>query len=302
MTQVPVGRLAPTPSGLLHLGNVLAFAAAWLNARVKGGQVLLRIEDVDRSRARADIADQQRRDLEWLGLVWDNETPAQSSRDYHPWLEQLADHTYRCICSRRQVQDAGGTYLGTCRDLGHREGSVRFMLPGGERMFEDVRWGPRTYATADLGDPVLMRKDGSFAYPLAVVADDITDCVTEVVRGADLLPHTVTQICLWEAFGVEPPEFLHSPLVLGPDGTKLAKRHASTGVGELRDRGWTSGDVWEAILPWLGIHRCRDLAQAAMQFAPKSGPLGPIQILEIGQPGSVVWREVPHLPPDTPGR
>lgn len=290
MTEPPIGRLAPTPSGLLHLGNVVAFAAAWMSVRGRGGQLLLRIEDVDQSRARPEIADQQRRDLEWLGLDWDTETLPQASRDYAPWLGRLAGQTYRCVCSRKQIQAAGGTYPGTCRDLGLTEGSVRFRLPQEELTFEDLRWGRKTYPTHALGDPVLMRRDGSFAYPLAVVADDIADGVTEVARGSDLLPHTVTQIYLWRAFGASPPAFLHTPLILGPDATKLAKRHAATSVADLRARGWSAGDIWEAVLPWLGLSPFRDVAHAAKYFKPGAGPLGPLQLLEIGEPGSLLWR------------
>src|SRR5688572_125089 len=120
-----VGRLAPTPSGHLHLGNATAFAAAWLSVRSRGGRLLLRIEDVDVGRARAHVAASQRRDLEWLGLTWDAETPAQSTRDYAPWLERLAPHTYFCACARK---DVAGPYPGTCRTAGHTAGKVRFRV------------------------------------------------------------------------------------------------------------------------------------------------------------------------------
>lgn len=118
MSAGPVGRLAPTPSGELHLGNVVAFGAAWLSARASGGQVLLRIEDVDKVRANEAISDAIRRDLDWLGLGWDREVRPQSARDYLPWLNRLSG-VYHCGCSRREV--VGGAYPGTCRDRGLSE-------------------------------------------------------------------------------------------------------------------------------------------------------------------------------------
>ncbi|MFT4621618.1 MAG: glutamyl-Q tRNA(Asp) synthetase [Myxococcota bacterium] len=271
------GRLAPTPSGDLHLGNICAFAGAWLSARAAGGRVLLRMEDVDGGRARTDAAEGQRRDLEWLGLTWDEEVPAQSSRDYTPWLGRLAGVTYNCACTRRMIRASGGVYLGTCRDAGHAEGTVRFRIPSGEVTFRDRRWGTRTVEPARLGDPVLRRRDGVFAYTLAVVADDIADGVTEVVRGADLLDFTATQIQLWRALGATPPTWLHTPLVLAPDGAKLAKRHASTSIRELRDLGWSPDKVWRTVLPWLGSD-ASDLASAAACWSATAGPLGPIRL------------------------
>lgn len=293
MTAAPLGRLAPTPSGMLHLGNVVAFAAAWLSARSQQGTIILRMEDVDPSRSRAEIGDQQRRDLEWLGLSWDLETRAQAQRDYTPWLNHLAPHTYRCVCSRKEIQASGGVYLGTCRHAGHTEGSLRFKLPDGDVTFQDRRWGPMTYDPAKTGDPVLRRRDGIFAYPLAVVADDLTDGVTEVVRGSDLLSHTTVQILLWQALKGRVPSYLHTPLVLGPDGTKLAKRHASTSVRDLRDKGWEREDVWRAVLPWLGLTGAESLPEAAANFRPDGGPLGPIQLLDVGGKGSLSWTETP---------
>jgi glutamyl/glutaminyl-tRNA synthetase len=278
---------------MLHLGNVVAFAAAWLSVRSQQGTVILRMEDVDPSRSRAEIADQQRRDLEWLGLTWDLEPPAQSQRDYTPWLDVVTAHTYRCTCSRKQIQASGGVYMGTCRDAGHTEGSLRFKLPEGPLTFEDRRWGVMTYEPAHLGDPVLRRRDGIFAYPLAVVADDLTDGVTEVVRGSDLLAHTVVQILLWQALAGHVPSFLHTPMVLGPDGTKLAKRHASTSVRDLKVMGWEPQDVWRAVLPWLGLSGVDNLPDAIGDFRPKGGPLGPIQLLHVGGKGSLSWHETP---------
>lgn len=248
----PVGRLAPTPSGHLHLGNALAFAVAWLSVRQAGGRLLLRFEDVDRARARDEIEAGQRRDLAWLGLTWDHEVPRQSDRDYALSLARLSDHTYRCTCTRRQVRAAGGVYPGTCRDLGHTDGAVRLRLPDGPVAFVDRVWGSRSVRPADHGDPVLRRRDGVFTYNHAVVTDDLRDGVTEVVRGADLLDYTAVQACLYDAHGAPSPTWLHAPLVLGPDGRKLSKSHRGLELRALRDAGWAPAHVWRLLWAWLG--------------------------------------------------
>lgn len=223
-----------------------AFAAAWLSVRAAGGRLLLRMEDVDRARARVDVEERQRRDLAWLGLHWDAETPRQSDRDYAPWLARLP--TYACTCTR-----ARPTAACTCRDAAHADGAIRFRVPDGTVTVVDRRHGARTVDPAVFGDPVVRRRDGLYTYNLAVVADDIADGVTEVVRGADLLEYTAVQIRLWEAFGAAPPTYLHTPLIEGPDGHKLSKSHGSLHVGALRDAGWTPADVWRLVLPWLGL-------------------------------------------------
>lgn len=268
-----VGRLAPTPSGDLHLGNVTAFAAAWLSARAAGGRVLLRMEDVDTGRAREDVEERQRTDLRWLGLDWDEETPRQSTRDYAGPAASLAEHTYRCQCTRKQIREAGGVYPGTCRDAGHSEGALRLRLPPGEVRFEDRRWGEVRVDPNAFGDPILQRTDGLWTYNLAVVCDDIRDGVTEVVRGSDLLEYTAVQIRLWQLLGATPPTWLHSPLILGPAGRKLSKSHGSAHIGEMRDQGATPRDVWRVVLHWLGQAGDRPDPK---RFDPRAGALGPI--------------------------
>lgn len=273
-----VGRLAPTPSGHLHLGNVTAFAAAWLSARSAGGRLLLRMEDIDTVRARPDVEDSIRGDLRWLGLHWDEEVPRQSVRDYTPAIERLAPHTYRCTCSRSQIKAAGGRYPGTCRDAGHKRGALRLRLPDGAVHFVDRRFGPRDIDPNQFGDPVLVRSDGLVSYNLAVVADDIADGVTEVVRGADLLDFTAVQLHLWRWLGGHPPTWLHAPLVLGPDGSKLSKSHGSAEVRALREAGWSPGRVWEQVLPWLGLEAVADIGDAVARFEPGAGARGPVGV------------------------
>lgn len=245
-----VGRLAPTPSGDLHLGNALSFLACWLSVRAVDGRLLLRFEDVDRSRARRHIEDQQRRDLDWLGLHWDEEVAPQRDRRYPPWLELL--DTYVCGCSRRSIREDGGNHPLTCRDAGATEGSQRFRLPAGPISFVDRVHGPLTVTPLDFGDPVLRRKDGVFTYNLAVVADDIADGVTQVVRGADLLEYTAVQIALWRALGTTPPTWLHAPLVLEASGRKLSKSEGAVGIAARRDAGESPEQVRALLLEWLG--------------------------------------------------
>jgi glutamyl/glutaminyl-tRNA synthetase len=166
---------------------------------------------------------------------------------------------------------------------------VRFRLSSGEVSLTDRRWGQRQVQPDRFGDPVLRRRDGIYAYNLAVVADDIADGVSEVVRGADLLDYAAVQTLIWRAFDATPPTWLHAPLILGPDGKKLAKRHASTSIAELREAGWTPRDIWRGVLPWLGL-RGDDLMAAKTAWTPTGGPLGPIQLQQAPtQPGTLLW-------------
>src|SRR5262249_51339089 len=170
---VTTGRLVPTPSGHLHLGNALAFGAAWLSTRAAGGRVLLRIEDIDRGRARSDVAAAQRDDLRWLGIDWDEEVAPQSQRSYSVFGAPV----YFCDCNR-SARFTGGC---RCRDAGKTAGAVRFRTPPGLVGFVDRALGTQSLAPCD--DPVLLGADGNPMYALAVVTDDARDGVTEVVRG-----------------------------------------------------------------------------------------------------------------------
>jgi glutamyl/glutaminyl-tRNA synthetase len=266
-----VGRLAPTPSGQLHLGNALAFGAAWLSVRAAGGRLLLRLEDIDRGRSRADIARDQRVDLVWLGIDWDAEVASQSARSY----SAAGLPTYRCNCNRI-TRRAGGC---PCRDAGLAEGCWRFRTPPGPVRFVDRARGACALAPGD--DPILLSRDGAPTYTLAVTTDDARDGVTEVVRGADLLDATPAQIRLYEARGLEPPSYLHVPVLLGPDGRKLSKSHGSTELSALRDAGWTPERVWEVLLPLLGLPKGPLRPDLPLDRARI--PAGPITIDARGQ-------------------
>ena len=261
-----VGRLAPTPSGHLHLGNALAFGAAWLSARSAGGRLLLRVEDLDRGRAREAIAAAQRGDLRWLGIDWDAEVPPQSQRTYT--LDGVP--TYRCACSRA-MRLAGEC---RCRDASGTTGVWRFRASREPVTFVDRALGPQTFLPED--DPILQRADGEAAYPLAVVLDDARDGVTEVVRGADLLSATATQLQLYTLLRHPPPTWLHVPVLLGSDGKKLSKSHGSTELRALRAAGWTARDVWRLLLPFLGapgLDRLDDV-----RFEPTAVARGPFVV------------------------
>jgi glutamyl/glutaminyl-tRNA synthetase len=265
--RVIVGRLAPTASGHLHLGNALAFGAAWLAARQAGGRLLLRIEDLDRGRARPEVAEGQRADLLWLGIDWDQEVAPQSARRYS--IEGIP--VYRCACNR-------ATRLARrcrCREevAAPSAGAWRFRTPPGMVTFEDRACGTQ-HLTPD-EDPILMTRSGAAAYPLAVVVDDARDGVTEVVRGADLLAATATQILLHRALGLVSPTYLHVPLLLGGDGKKLSKSHGATGIRALRAAGWTRERVWQLLLPLLGVPPLGSLAEARTRFEPGRWPPGP---------------------------
>lgn len=266
MTKV-VGRFAPTPSGRMHLGNLYCALMAWLSARSKGGEFVLRIEDLDAARCnfteqRALIFD----DLRWLGLDWDSgEDPAlwQSNRTaiYESYFEKLASKAeiYPCYCSRAELHAASAPHLsdgqpiysGRCYTA-HRSGlpapngrraAMRVHLPDETVCFTDLVAGDYSEHLPDeCGDFILRRSDGVFAYQLAVVIDDALSGVTEVVRGADLLSSTARQIWLYRTLSFTPPTFCHLPLVTDAEGNRLAKREGALDAGALRDR-YTAEEV-----------------------------------------------------------
>jgi glutamyl-tRNA synthetase len=261
------GRFAPSPTGLLHLGHARTYLVAWLRARDANGSVLLRIEDLDSPRivpgAEAAIA----RDLEWLGLAWDEPPIRQSERvdRYEAAIDRLRSRgfVYECTCSRREIGiasaphgegDLGPRYPGTCRERPSHPGrpaAVRFRAESETVRFEDAVFGERALEIG--GDFVLRRADGVFAYQLAAVVDDAATSVTEVVRGADLLTSTPRQIALYRALGLEPPSFLHVPLVLDENGERLSKRHRATAIAELRDAGTSAEEIVGRLAASLGL-------------------------------------------------
>ena len=245
-----VGRFAPSPSGRMHLGNVFSAMLAWCSVRHAGGKMILRIEDLDPDRCRPEYAEQLRRDLEWLGLGWDEEQTAQSRRTaaYAAAFARL--DTYPCYCSRNELHAASaphasdGTfvYAGTCRDLTAAERAAktrrpawRVRVPAEEVSFLDGLQGEvRENLARECGDFILRRSDGVYAYQLAVVVDDAAGGVTEIVRGADLLRSTPRQLWLQEQLGFPHPHYYHVPLLCAPDGRRLSKREHDLDLGALR--------------------------------------------------------------------
>ena len=254
------GRYAPSPSGRMHLGNLLCCLLAWLSAKSQGGQVLLRIEDLDAARCPRRYADAILDDLAWLGLSADGPQPPvyQSERAaiYQHYFDKLAARglVYPCFCSRSQLHAASAphrsdgqvVYPGTCQDLTpaqvaekarHKAPAWRVRVPDEDIAFVDGHLGPyRENLARDCGDFYLRRADGVFAYQLAVVVDDALMGVTEVVRGADLLSSTPRQLWLYRELGLQAPRFYHLPLLLDQEGRRLSKRDGDQSLENLRAR------------------------------------------------------------------
>lgn len=248
------GRFAPSPTGRMHLGNVFSALLSWLSAKSQGGTWLLRIEDIDPQRSRREYADQIMDDLQWLNLPWDEGPYYQSRRSdiYSEALTTLAARglTYPCYCTRADIlatqapheSDGRVVYKGTCRDLppGARSGAAatRMKVPVGADAtvgFTDGHYGPcRVDLATHCGDFIVRRKDGAWAYQLAVVVDDALMGVTEVVRGRDLLLSSPQQIYLARQLGYRAPSFTHLPLLCNAAGQRLSKRDKSLDLGALR--------------------------------------------------------------------
>lgn len=254
------GRLAPSPTGLLHVGHARSFLLAWAHARSRGARIVLRIEDLDRDRCRPELAESALRDLEWLGLDWDGE-PLVQSRDLAPYqraCDELVARglAYPCTCTRAEIaalsaphaEDREQRYPGTCRgrwpdaraarEATGREPGIRLVVPPGEIEVEDGLAGARRFDVAsETGDFLIRRRDGAFAYQLAVVVDDARQGVGEVVRGEDLLSSAARQKLLQRSLGLASPRWWHVPLVVSESGERLAKRRGSLALAELRARG-----------------------------------------------------------------
>ena len=254
MEPTPVGRFAPTPSGRMHLGNVFAGLIAWLSVKSRGGQMVLRMEDLDTQRTSAEFAQTLREDLTWLGLNWDWEQTPQSQRSpvYDRYFQKLQDEQllFPCFCTRSQLHNVNaphlsdGTYVyaGTCRHLTpaeraafDRPPSWRVMVPDKHWELTDLLQGDyQENLACDCGDFVVRRADGVYVYQLAVTVDDGEAGVTEVVRGVDLLSSAPRQMYLQDLFGFPHPQYGHVPLLLAPDGRRLSKRDKDLDLGQLR--------------------------------------------------------------------
>jgi glutamyl-Q tRNA(Asp) synthetase len=274
--QPVTGRFAPSPTGPLHFGSLLTAVGSFCLARQSAGRWLLRIEDLDRPRVIPGAADDILRTLEALGLEWDGEVVWQSRRDaaYAAALMRLnaTGLLYSCACSRKEILasaphpgEEGPVYPGTCRHgipAGRHPRALRLRVPQEQVCFVDGVFGRQEQCLATVvGDFVLRRADGLFAYQVAVVVDDADSGVNQVVRGADLLPSTPRQIFLCGCLGYPVPRYVHLPLALAPDGEKLSKRHGAVSV---RDGGAQGDVVWRA-LRFLG----QDIPEALRPASPR---------------------------------
>jgi glutamyl-tRNA synthetase len=297
------GRFAPSPTGELHLGNARTAILAWLWARSERGGFTMRIEDLDRPRVRSGLAERQLEELAWLGVSWD-EGPdprtgedvgprgpyRQSRRDalYEAAITRLGDHVYECFCSRAEIaaasaphgpQDDGPRYPGTCANLTAaqraerrrtRNPALRLRVPPGPVEFTDELQGPQRFdPSASVGDFVLRRADGIFAYQLAVVVDDAAMGVTQVLRADDLLPSTARQILLYRMLGQKEPRWAHAGLVVGASGERLSKRDRAASLSALRASGRDPLEVVARLCAASGLPELpgRALAERVDSFA-----------------------------------
>ena len=276
-------RFAPSPTGLLHIGNVRTALFNWLFARQSGGTFVLRIEDTDAERSEKRFEEQLGRDLRWLGLTWDEGVEVGGA--YGPYRQterfeiygqiarQLLDsgRAYHCFCSQetlqraRQEQLAHGLsprYPGTCRSLDCAESAsrvasgekavLRFRVEEGSISFSDLVFGELSINSKEVGDFILLRSDGSAQYNFVVVVDDLLMKITHVIRGEGHISNTHRQMLLYEALGEAPPRFAHLSTILGPDGAKLSKRHGATSLQEFRRQGYLADSMvnYLALLGW----------------------------------------------------
>ncbi|MVW76599.1 tRNA glutamyl-Q(34) synthetase GluQRS [Pseudomonas xionganensis] len=233
-TPAYIGRFAPTPSGYLHFGSLVAALASYLDARAVGGRWLLRMEDLDPPREVPGAQAAILKSLENYGLHWDGELVRQSERHdaYAALVDELLQRrlAYACTCSRKQLEGYQGIYPGFCREAGHAQdnAAIRLRVPESRYGFVDRVQGQYSqHLGREVGDFVIRRRDGLYAYQLAVVLDDGWQGVTDVVRGADLLDSTPRQLYLQELLGLTQPRYLHVPLIIQPDGHKLGKSYRS---------------------------------------------------------------------------
>ena len=285
------GRFAPSPTGDFHLGNLRTATLAWLAARTSGRRFILRIEDIDRQRSKPEFEARQLADLRAIGLDWGGEVVRQSDRTalYEDALRRLGAEglTFECFCSRREIQEASsaphvipGHYPGTCRDLTEeqraqrrasgRTPSIRLKTPVREWTVSDRFAGQYT---GDVDDMVLRRADGMWAYNLAVVVDDAAQGVDQVTRGDDLLSSAPRQAALANLLGLPQPEYVHVPLVLGPEGKRLAKRDGAVTLRDIAGEDLDPARVREAtawIAASIGFPGVTDLADTHLNRLPEA--------------------------------
>jgi glutamyl-tRNA synthetase len=298
------GRYAPSPSGELHLGNLRTALLAWLFARSQGAELLLRVEDLDRQRSREEFVAGQLADLRALGIDWDGELPRQSGRAdaYEGAIGQLrsAGLVYECFCTRREIQEAAsaphgeqlpdGFYPGTCLELTEAEREARRAeRPAALRVraeAERIRFHDRLHGACEglVDDFVVRRNDGGHGYNLAVALDDATQGIGEVVRGRDLLDSTPRQIWIQRRLRVgEVASWAHVPLLLGPDGERLAKRHGDVTLGERLALGQTPEQVLGELAASLAIWpegEAATIGELLDGFDPAALPTGDTRLSE----------------------
>ncbi|MFT5081771.1 MAG: glutamyl-tRNA synthetase [Planctomycetota bacterium] len=269
------GRLAPSPTGRMHIGHARSFLLAWWSVRSQGGELLLRIEDLEPDRARQEWADGILEDLRWIGLDWDGEVVMQSEQMQHSFQARdrliQSGHAYACVCSRKEVREAASApheglartrgevnYPGTCRGMypsledaeqqTGRKAALRFRVPDKPVRVVDGIHGELDFHLPDHGgDFVIQRRDGLPAYQLGVAVDDARSGINEVLRGDDLLVSAARQQLIYEALELACPAWIHVPLVVDPDGGRLAKRSGSTSLAELREEGMQA----DQIIAWV---------------------------------------------------
>ena len=316
-----VGRLAPSPTGALHLGNVRTFMIAWLRARSQHGKVIMRMEDLDHPKDKPGAAAQAIEDLKWLGFDWDEEYVQSERKAIYAEATQALFKSgciYPCVCSRKDVESAQSAphsgdqlfYPGTCRDRFsswqeakdfkrfHSPFPIpnspspcwRFRVPDGCTIsFTDVFAGPyKQDISTTLGDFPLARDEGGAGYTLAATLDDLLMGVTEVVRGDDLLPATPAQILLAESLHnsyllplTSSLSYCHVPLVVGPDGRRLAKRHGDTRISFYREQGRSPGEILGCLAAscgWCGSGGSVSLAELLPRFTLSTIPHRPCVI------------------------
>ncbi len=300
-----IGRLAPSPTGFLHLGHARSFLLAWWHARASGGRIVLRLEDLDEGRVKPGMAEQCIEDLTWLGLDWDGPILVQSA-DLAPFDEAVRDVltrglAYPCVCSRKEIEAAQSAphpgdetstphekarYPGTCRGrwrtieeaerASGRPAAVRLKVEPGALQLVDAFTGPfRADPASDVGDFPIARRARAPASPLAVVVDDARAGVTDVVRGDDLLSSAARQCLIQRALALPHPRWFHVPLVVDATGRRLAKRSDDLALAELRARGVKAERVAGWVARRSGIAEARDapakelVARFAMNRVPR---------------------------------